>query len=410
MNIKIKNNELFKSVLLISISIMFVISSTALLHANEAEFIIDRFKGITAFKFSLFDAVLYAAYLLAGPMAGYLSARTGKRKPFIVLGAAGTAVITLSMTLAPVYPILLILRFFQGVFCVTAWQSLMTMVLDLSDDSNRGRNMGIFGTFMALSMGLGPAAGGALAGISLFAPYYVSAVQCMVSVFITLFFIAEPPIKKENIKPGIADSIAFARNSPGLIIPALFNFVDRLHMSFIIFMIPLLLREFMQLGPEYRGMLLGINGSAYIILQYPMGRLSDKIGRYRLLVVGSMGYGLLLGCTGPAAAAGLTPLIILFFCLGIFSGITGPPNSALVGDLSSQEDNPLAMGFFNLFGNTGMVCGSLFGGFMLSFTGFTAAFMGAAAIELVTLALNMLIIRKLTAEKVNSLQKEDILV
>ena len=397
----------FSMVLLIGISMMLVISSTSLLHANEAEFILDRFRGVSAFMFSLFDSVLYIAYLAAGPIAGYLSARTGKRKIFVVYGAAGTAVITLLMTIVSSYHFLLVLRFFQGAFCVSAWQSLMTIVLDLSDDTNRGRNMGIFGTFMALSMGLGPVAGGALAGIALFAPYYVSAAQCILAVIITIVLISEPPLKRENIKPGIFDSIAFARRRPELMAPALFNLVDRLHMSFIIFIIPLMLREMMQLGPEYRGMLLGINGTAYIILQYPIGRLSDSIGRYKLLVTGSLGYGILLAFAGPVAAAGLIPLIVLFFCLGIFSGLTGPPNSALVGDFVSQEENPLAMGFFNLFGNIGMVCGSLFGGLMLSFTGFSAAFFGAAAIELGTLFINIIIIKNVGAGKIKSKRAED---
>ena len=382
-------------IILISILIMLVISSTALLHANEAEFILDRFEGVSTFSFSLFDSVLYASYLIFGPIAGLLSARKGKRKLFVLIGSAGTALSTLLMTFAGNYPLLLLLRFLQGMFCVSAWQTLMTMILDLSDRTNRGRNMGIFGTFMSLAMGLGPVAGGALAGISLFAPYYSASIQCTAAAIICLLFISEPPVKVENIKPSVIDSILFARKRPGIIVPAMFNLVDRLHMGFIIFMIPLMLRELMDLGPEFRGMLLGINGLPFIMLQYPIGRLSDRTGRIKLLLTGSIGYGVLLCLTGPVAGYGLLPLSLLFFCLGIFSGFTGPPNSALAGDFVTAEENPLAMGFFNLFGNMGMVFGSLFGGLMLSFSGFSIAFVAAGAVELATLMMNVIILRRI---------------
>lgn len=382
-------------ILLISLSIMLIISSTAVLHANEAEFILDRFDGLSSLAYSLFDSILYAAYLIAGPMVGLFSARTGKRRPFVVWGGLMTAVASFSMTLVGSYPLLLAVRFIQGAACVFAWQSLMTMILDLSTDENRGRNMGIFGTFMALSMGLGPVVGGLLAGRHLFLPYYYSAAACIAAVLIAVFFVREPEFKQENIKPGLSEILLFVKKKPGIIVPALFNLVDRLHMGFIIFIIPLMLRELMHLGPEFRGMLLGINGSAYILLQYPVGRLSDRTGRYKLLLTGSIGYGLLLCFAGPAASAGLVPLGILFFSLGIFSGFTGPPNTALVGDIVSREENPLAMGFFNLFGNVGMVFGSLFGGLMLSAAGFTAAFIGAGLIELGTLVLNVYLMNRM---------------
>ncbi len=398
--------NLLAKILLISISIMFVISSTSLLHANEADFIIDRFEGIDSFKFSLFDSFLYAAYLIGGPIAGLASAKVGRRKPFVIVGAAVSAAMTLLMTLAGSYPLLLVLMFFQGAFCVASWQALMTMILDYSDDTNRGRNMGIFGTFMALSMGLGPVVGGVLAKAYIFAPYYVSAGQCILAVIITLLFIAEPGMKLENIKPKLVDSFAFARHRPALIVPALFNLVDRLHMGFIIFIIPLMLREVLNLGPEYRGMLLGVNAIMYILLQYPMGRLSDRIGRYKLLLIGSIGYGSLLCFSGPTAALGLMPLVALFFVLGIFSGFTGPANSALVGDIVTKEENPLAMGFFNLFGNAGMVVGSLFGGLMLSISGFTVAFIVAGAIELSTLAVNIALLGKYGITKMRLVKVE----
>lgn len=380
-------------VILIGINIMLVISSTALLHANEAEFILDRFPGVGPFEFSLFDTVLYVAYMLFGPFTGYISAFSGKRKVFVISGAVGTAFAIALMPIVKVYLLLLVLRFVQGMFCIASWQTLMTLILDLSDKGNRGRNMGIFGIFMSTAMGVSPVLGGFLARLSLVAPYYTAVLFCLLAALLTHFLVPETPVHTENIKPRLEDSLLLAYHKPRLFIPGLFNLVDRLHMGFIIFMLPLMVREVLNLGPEYRGMLLGINGSAYILLQYPIGRLSDKWGRYKLLIAGSLSYGALLMLAGPAAAAGLLPLAGLFFLLGIFSGVSGPPNSALLGDLVTKTENPLAMGFFNFTGNIGMVFGALFGGFCLEIGNFSSAFIGAGMIELSVLGINLFLLK-----------------
>lgn len=379
-------------VLLISLNIMLVISSVALLHSNKAEFVLERFEGVSEFAFSLFDAVIYFAYLITGLGIGFLSARWGVRKPFIAAGTLGTAIITFLLPLIPSYGLLLFFRFVQGVFCVTAWQTLMTLILDHSDESNRGRNMGIFGLFMAAAMGLSPMIGGALGSRALFLPYYVAASQCLFAFVISLLWVKEIPPQDKSRKPAFSDVIRFASKRKVLLVPALFNFIDRLHMGFILFVIPLMLKDLLKLGPEYRGMLLGVNGAAYIVLQYPIGRLSDKIGRKKLLVCGSIGYGVLIGFAGFTAEFGLMPLVALFFVLGIFSGLSGPPNSALVGDLVAPHENPLAMAFFNFLGNVGMMFGPLFAGVALSVSDYKGAFAVAGMAEIVVLALNLTVL------------------
>ncbi|MBN2651274.1 MAG: MFS transporter [Spirochaetales bacterium] len=394
-----KKSNLFE-VLIASISIMLVISSLALLHPNKVEFVQGRFSGLSDFKFSMFDTVLYLSYLLSGVFSGFLAARLGKRKIFVLVGSLGTAVFTFLLTLVDSsYTLVLVLRFLQGAFCVAAWQTLMTIILDLSNDSNRGRNMGIFGFFMAMGMGASPVLGGAIAKAGVFVPYWVASVQCLVAFLVCLFLIDEIKMAENSKKPSIVDSFSILYRRKQLLVPSLFNFVDRLHMGFILFVMPMMLSEVLGLGPQYRGMLIGINGLAFIILQFPIGKLSDKFGRLRFLVPGSICYGICLCLTGFAARFGLPGLAVIFFILGVFSGFTGPPNNALVGDYVTKEENPLAMGAFTLFGNIGMIVGPFFAGLLFSLADFatptakfTVAFVFAGLIELATLATGMSIL------------------
>jgi MFS family permease len=100
--------------------------------------------------------------------------------------------------------------------------------------------------------------------------------------------------------------------------------------------------------PELRGMVLGIFALPFIILQYPVGRLSDRIGRYKPLIPGSIGTGIMIIITGYLSSYGLFLVFITFFLIGVCNGFTGPPAMALVGDIVKKEDNPVGMGFFNL--------------------------------------------------------------
>ena len=158
-------------------------------------------------------------------------------------------------------------------------------------------------------------------------------------------------------------------------------------------MIPVYLQFVLGLGPEFRGMMLGIYATPFILLQYPVGKLSNKHGRYRLLIPSSVGFGILLTIMGYLGLFGLNMLIISFVILGVFSGVSQPPSAALVGDLIEEKDNAMAMGFFNFVGNVGIILGPLVGGFMVEHFDFVFAFVIAGLLELISLGICILLIK-----------------
>ncbi len=380
-------------VVLSGITILLVITSVSLLHTNQYEFIYLRFSGLNMLKVSYFDTVLYASYLTAGILIGILADKMGKRKIFLIIGSSGSSLFFYLMTRAPVYWALLGCRFCQGVFTVMEWQILMTLVLDYATNQNRGKCLGIFGVFLAVSMGVGPFLGGIIAKRGIFFPYYGAVVLNMLVLLITIFLIEEPSNLKR--KPSLSESFKILKTRSALVIPATFNFIDRLHIGFIIFILPLYIQIVLGQGPEMRGMILGIYALSFILLQYPVGKLSDRYGRYIFLIPGSMGYGLLLSVVGYLGAAGLGVLAGLFFVLGIFSGLTGPPNAALVGDLVNPEENGMAVAFFNFSGNIGIVFGPMLAGIVTDLGSFALCFIVAGIVELVSLGWCLLLICKL---------------
>jgi MFS family permease len=279
-----------------------------------------------------------------------------------------------------------------------AWQTFMTLAIDFSDSSNRGRNMGIFGAFLAIAMGLGPAIGGVIASYGVFMPYYVASGLNVIVLAIALFALRDPAITK--VRPTLKQSVLLAKKSPELVVPGIFNLFDRLHIGFILTALPFFLADVLGLDESLRGMSLAIFATPFIILQYPMGKLSDKHGRFRQLVVGSIGFGIVMSIVGLVGIVGFGILLLMLAILGLFAGITSPPAMALVGDIVGQEDSAMGMGFFNFLGNLGITIGPIIFGVLFSIMGMTNAFVVVGLLELITLALNVMLVRTYFKDKI----------
>ncbi len=370
-------------IFLLGILIYLTILTPALLHTNQYEFIVERF-SVDLLSASYFDTALYASYLIIGVLTAVFSNKIGKRRIFVYVGAFGSAVFFYLLTLTSNFPLLLLFRFIQGGFTVLVWQTLMTLVLDHSTDKNRGKNMGIFGIFLVLSMGSGPVLGGILARLGVLVPYYAASILSIVVFLLSIFLLQEP--KELRSKPTLKDNFLIAMNKPRLIIPSIFNFVDRLHMGFILFLLPLILQIELEVKPELRGMVLGLFSLPYILLQYPVGKWSDRIGRYKPLILGSIFTGIILSLIGFLSNFGLFVIIIGFVFLGIGNSLSAPPAMALVGDMVKKDENAVGMGFFNLFGNLGIICGPLIAGYLANTTDFVTSFVVAGLIEFIALA------------------------
>ncbi len=389
-------------VIFLGIITLLAVASTAILHSNEQEFILDRFVDISSFKLSLFDTMVYVAYFVAGLVIGVLSDKFAKRKLFVIIGSIGSSIFFIFMTLTLNYFLLLFLRFIQGCFSIMVWQMLITIILDLSTPNNRGRNMGIYGAFLGIGMGLGPILGGFIAEVGVFVPYYVASGLMAIVLLLTLF-LKEPTALKERFS--LKESLSIIRDKPKIIIPSLFNFIDRLHMGIIIFALPLIIGQDVNEGglgldAKYRGIAFGIFALPFILLQYPFGRLSDKIGRYTPIIIGSCCYGIILSLLGYFGKSTYSILLIFLVLLGILSGVTAPPTLALIGDtIDNSKKHGVGMGVFTLFGNVGIAIGPAIAGLLMNH-GFGLTFLVIGILEFIFLTINVLLIRFAFKEKI----------
>lgn len=109
----------------------------------------------------------------------------------------------------------------------------------------------------------------------------------------------------------------------------------------------------------------------FALLQYPLGAISDKIGRVTPLVVGSLLYGIAVAGVGIVVPPMLAVVMVLG---GIVGALMYPPSAALAGDLANPAKRGTAMGGFNLFGSLGFATGPFIGGLIADRYGFQASF------------------------------------
>lgn len=101
-------------------------------------------------------ALFGIASSLAQPLAGHLSDRFGKRKPFVLGGLAVFAVVNLSFGLVTQYWQLFALRIIQGGAAAFTITASLALVNEGSGAGRRGGNMGVYNAFRLVGFGAGP--------------------------------------------------------------------------------------------------------------------------------------------------------------------------------------------------------------------------------------------------------------
>src|ERR1700723_219648 len=140
---------------------------------------------------------------------------------------------------------------------------------------------------------------------------------------------------------------------------------------------------------------LGFLGSVFIwmyaIVGLPMGHLSDKWYRTKLLAIGTAVWSLLTAATGMAQ--NYAQIFIARLGVGLGEAACAPAGQSLIGDLFPPAKRAFAMGIFMLGLPAGIFLAYLSAGYIYAHLGWRAAFY-IACIPGIVLALGALTIRE----------------
>lgn len=110
----------------------------------------------------------------------------------------------------------------------------------------------------------------------------------------------------------------------------------------------------------------------YCLAAYPASRLSDRIGRKKLLVLGYLFYGLVY--LGFALNNSLNNFWFLFGVYGLYIGFTEGVEKALIADISPANLRATTIGLHAALVGIGLLPASLLAGFLWKFFGAASAF------------------------------------
>ncbi len=311
---------------------------------------VDTFWAHAFMSTSLVGAIVFA------PLSGRLIDRAQSRKMVILMALTGNAICFFVMASASTFGILMLARFIEGAMHITALSAWLASGADLSSRGRSGRVMGALGGTIMFGVTIGVPLGGIIAKNEASIVLWAAG---GVSLFTAMFALLA--IRHHSHKTA-AEKHAFLRlmrENTWLSIPYAYTFIDRLCIGVIVSTFTLYMTDILVLNPAERGGQLSIFLLPLALLCYPVGRLSDRIGRMWLMVTGSVLFGFAFMTYGFLDNSSLWLAMLVS---GILSAIMFAPTLAMCKDLAPQEHYGTVFAGFNVAGSLGFMIGPLLGG------------------------------------------------
>lgn len=303
----------------------------------------------------LFTTFHFLAYIPFAFVWGALSDRQGRRKPLLLMGLVGQGVMYFLLPYAPNIWVLYAARFIEGSFAIAVVSMLMTMALDMAPRTRRGMTLGVFTLGMLIGNAGGAPLGGVLStNVGYQAPFLLGSVLLLVVGAVVLLFVRDTPSITRAYS--LTGALAGLRRNPRLYIPYAFSLLDRLTVGFFVGQFPVLAKEVYGFKASQTGIYLAVFLAGFALFSPLGGVLSDRLGRVRPMLAGTVVYGLMLLLVGRVSPE----MLYVVMAIGGLSGaVLYPPSIALVGDYAGAEERGVAMGGFNLAGSIGFAAGPL---------------------------------------------------
>ncbi len=295
---------------------------------------------------------------LANILFGRFIDRVGYKVPLIA-GLIGDALSMFLYSLCRLPIHLALVRLLHGTTGGLVGPSTMSIIADYSDEAQKGRAMSFYG----MSIGAATLVGYGLSGVIVSrlgyrAVFLFGAV--MLAIGAGLGWLLPGKKKRSQIAARPSSHGGFRRvrdllRRKGLVVAYCSIFAQYFTFGGIVTLLPLYVKS---LGMEafHVGMLLAVFAIMFIILQFPGGRLSDRVGR-RVPTAAGLSLGIVSLVILPLLVN--FPLLAMAMALyGIAYGILFPSISALIADRTIPEERGLATGIFHALLTAGVAIGA----------------------------------------------------
>jgi MFS family permease len=294
------------------------------------------------------------------PLTGAISDRVSRRKPIIQIGLLLMGAGTLAFIFASRFTDLLLIRALQGIGVALTVPASLALITTATEKRTRGGSMGIYTTMRMVGFAIGPLLGGFLQihyGFN--ATFFAGAAAIFVGMVLVQFWVKEMPadVSTETNRPfRIIDPQLLTAGIIGL---GIATFV----MASAFSMMTTLEQQFnTRLNETALGFSIAFSALmiSRLLFQIPLGRLSDRIGRKPLIVIG------LLMMTPATILLGEVVTTFQLTVVRLFQGLASAgiaaPAFALAADLATGGSEGRQMSIITMGFGLGIALGPLIAG------------------------------------------------
>ena len=299
-----------------------------------------------------------------------------------LIACAGAAIVAISAALSAVaksFAALLWYRLLGGIGSALFTITAMTFLVRTVAPQRMGQAMGFYQSMLLVGVSIGPGVGGlaARAFHDLRAPFWAMAVLSLFVAVVGMWWIGEFPAHTGR---GPAENSSSNREAVSQLLRD-WTFVFACVLTLLLFgirsgislnLMPLFAQEKIGLGEAGIGLTQSLCSLANFCVIWHAGRLLDGVGR-RWVTLISLWATVLAVLLYPWATT-YVRLAIVSIVFGAAIGYLGPAPAAVIADLTPPGKAGTVMGVYRGAGDTGLLLGPVFVGWLTGHLGFNLAF------------------------------------
>lgn len=339
--------------------------------------------GLSSREVGLLLTVFTVPGIFLAPVLGFLSDRLGRKQIIIpallLFGAAGTA-----CAFATSFPLLLLLRFVQGVGAASLTSLSVTLLGDLYEGSDRERAVGYNASALSIGTASYPVIGGLLAALGWQFPFLLSTIAVPVALAVLFLLPVPKPRGGGGVRGQIGAVIKNARERGIVTLSLLAVLVFVLLYGAYLAYMPFLLEERFGASSALVGVVMATMSVATALVASQHGRIADRLSAGWILTLGFLFYAGALLLIPLMPTLYLVPLGTLLY--GTAQGLTIPTVQSQIASRAPMELRGATVAANAMAIRLGQTLGPILTGFVYAAGGVRSVFFVAAAIPLIMLA------------------------
>ena len=328
---------------------------------------------------SFYSIMVGVFAILAGPV----SDKVGRRRILILGCGAMTVALTLHGFVTGYYSFIAV-RIFAGSAGGILSGAAVSYIGDYFPYKRRGWATGwvmsgsAFGQIVGIPLGIVMASRWGFRS-----PFYMFAVTMAVTVAFLIFLIPQPDVQRTrhrlSVGKAASDYLAMLRR-PEVAWAAAAFFMMFLGVSIFVIYLPTWLERDIGLSGDQIAVMFLIGGIANVLTGPQAGKLSDRIGRKRIILIACVGLSLLLMATVHIVTGPLTAYLFFFLTM-VLVAMRISPFSALLTALVSDQNRGSLMSLTVALGQLGFALGGAIAGPLFTTIGYGSnTALGAASV------------------------------